>query len=144
MPRGESKMSPRRIEAVFKQRQALELRMAGRTWQEIADALGYASHSGAIEAVKSALEKTLKTPADDWRALTIERLTKILQIFWPAMVSRDEKAADKVFRAIADLRSVLGLDAPTVAGAWAGAGTGAATGAGAGAAAAGSAAGAVK
>ena len=32
---GESKLSPRRIEAQSKQQQALELRMAGRTWSEI-------------------------------------------------------------------------------------------------------------
>ena len=59
----ESKLSPRRIAAVEKQGQALELRMAGRTWREIAEALGYASHSGAIEAVRVALQKTVEEPA---------------------------------------------------------------------------------
>ena len=50
----ESSMSPRRINAVEKQRRAVELRLAGRTWQEIADALGYSSHTSAIDAVKTA------------------------------------------------------------------------------------------
>jgi len=86
--------------------------MAGETFQQIADALGYKDHTGAIFAVKSALEKTLREPADRWRALTIERLTKILHIFWPKMLEGDEKGADRVFKAIADLRAVLGLDAP--------------------------------
>ena len=69
----ESKYSPRRIEVVDKQRKAVELRMAGRTWQEIADALGYANHTGAVEAVKTSLQKTLGVPSAEFRELTLER-----------------------------------------------------------------------
>ena len=120
----ESKTSPRRIAAVDKQRQALELRMAGRRWQEIAQAVGYASHSGAIAAVNAALEKTLKEPADRHRALTIERLTKLLATYWPAMLAgvthvegtnqwvlNDTKAAGVCLGAIDRIRALLGLDA---------------------------------
>lgn len=112
MPRGESKSSPRRIVATKKQAQALELRMAGRTFQEIADTIGYQTPQGAIMAVKAALDKTIRPAADEWRALTLERLTKILQVFWPKMLKGDEKAADRVFKAITDHRQLLGLDAP--------------------------------
>lgn len=111
MPR-ESKLSPRRIEAIEKQRRALELRMAGRSWSDIAKAVGYSNHTGAIAAVKVALEKTLQEPAQHYRALTLERLTRILQVYWTDMLNHDLQATDRVLRVISDMRSLLGLDAP--------------------------------
>lgn len=105
-------MSPRRINAVEKQRRALELRMAGRTWQEIADTVGYANHSGAIHAVSTALSKTLEAPASRYRALTLERLTKVLQVHWPTMLQGDMAAGRMVLQTIGDIRKLLGLDAP--------------------------------
>lgn len=112
MSRGESKTSPRRLAAVFKAEKALELRMAGRRWQEIADALGYKTRQGPMMAVEAALKRTLQAPTDQWRALTSERLTKVLQVFWPRMLQGDEKAADRVLKAIEALSRLLGLDAP--------------------------------
>jgi hypothetical protein len=108
----ESVYSGRRLEAVDKQRRALELRKAGRTWSEIARVVGYKTHSGAIAAVKVALEKTLQEPADHYRALTLERLTDVIRIYWGDMVNHDLRATDRVLRAIADIRALLGLDAP--------------------------------
>jgi len=110
--RTESKTSPRRIQAVHKQRQALELRMAGRTYDEIAAQMGYSNHSSALYAVKKALEKTLEAPAAQYRALTLERLTKVLQVFWPAMLGGDDDAARTVLHALRDIRQLMGLDAP--------------------------------
>ena len=112
MHRTESKYSPRRIEATEKQRKALQLRMAGRTWQEIADALEYKSHASAIAAVESALKRTLRPPAEQFRALTLERLTMILQVWWPALLQRDEKAADIVLKTNRQISDLLGLNAP--------------------------------
>ena len=110
---GESKLSPRRIEAQQKQQQAMELRMAGRTWQEIADHLGYASHTGAYEAVKVALSRSNHEAAEDYRSLTIGRLTKILQIHWPLMLQADNNSTRLCLQTIKDMREVLGLDSPS-------------------------------
>ena len=109
----ESKLSPRRIAAVEKQGQALELRMAGRTWREIAEALGYASHSGAIEAVRVALQKTLEAPASEFRALTLERLTKVLQTIWPTMLRGDLAAAKVCLQTIGQMSSLMGVEMPS-------------------------------
>ena len=109
---GESRLSPRRIEAVQKQRQALELRMAGRTWQEIATAVGYRGHSSAIAAVEAALQRTLRPPASEYRALTLERLTKVLQVHWPLMLQADAVSTRLCLQAIGDIRQLLGLDSP--------------------------------
>jgi hypothetical protein len=108
----ESKYSPRRIQASEKQRRALELRMAGRSWSDIAKAVGYSNHTGAIAAVKVALDKSLQEPAQHYRALTLERLTRILQVHWPSMLNHDMPATDRIIRVIADIRALLGLDAP--------------------------------
>ena len=110
---GESKLSPRRIEARNKQQQALELRMAGRTWQEIAEHLGYKSHTGAIEAVKVALARSNHEAAEDYRNLTLGRLTKILQVHWPLMLQADPVASKLCLQTIKDMRELTGLDAPS-------------------------------
>jgi hypothetical protein len=108
----ESKLSPRRIEAVERQREAVELRMAGHTWQTIADTLGYSNHTGAIHAVEAALKRTLEPATSSFRALTLERLTKILHVFWPMMLQGDYAAARTVMQATADIRKLMGLDSP--------------------------------
>ena len=108
----ESKLSPRRIEAIHKQRQSLELRMAGRTWQEIADSVGYKSHSGAIAAVESALQRTLQPSASEYRALTLERLTKVLQVHWPLMLQADAVSTRLCLQVIGDIRQLMGIDSP--------------------------------
>ena len=108
----ESKLSPRRISAVEKQRRAVELRMAGHTWQTIADTLGYSSHSSAIRAVEAALVRTLEPASSSFRALTLERLTKVIQVFWPMMIQGDYSAARTVMQASSDIRKLLGLDSP--------------------------------
>ena len=108
----ESKLSPRRITAVRKQQQALELRMAGRTWQDIADNLGYKGHSGAIAAVEAALQRTLQPPASEYRALTLERLTKVLQVHWPLMLQADAVSTRLCLQTIGDIRALMGLDSP--------------------------------
>ena len=108
----ESKLSPRRISAVEKQRRAVELRMAGHTSQTITDTLGYRNHCSAICAVESALKRTLEPVADSFRALTLERLTKVVQVFWPMMLQGDYSAARTVMQATADIRKLMGLDSP--------------------------------
>ena len=108
----EPRLSPRRIAAQKRGIQALELRMAGRRWEEIRDALGYRTYTAAIMAVQALLDRTAKEPAERFRTLTLERLTKVVQVFYPAMVSGDEKAGMMVLRAVADMRQLLGLDAP--------------------------------
>lgn len=108
-----ARTSAKTIEAIRRQVQAVELRMAGRTLDEIATAVGYASRSGASYAINAVLKRTQKVPAEEYRSLNIERLNKIIQVFWPGMVtSHDEKAAGIVLRTMAEQRQLLGLGAP--------------------------------
>ena len=110
--RGEPKYSVRRLEAREKQQRALELRMAGRTWNEVAETLGYASHAGAINAVKAILARSDSDYGSRFRTLTLERLTKVLQTYWPTMLRGDVPAANVCLKTITDMREVTGIDMP--------------------------------
>jgi hypothetical protein len=72
--RGESATSPRRLKAKDKQLQALTLRKAGATYEQIAEAVGYRDKSGARKAVEAALRETLREPAEEVRELERMRL----------------------------------------------------------------------
>lgn len=111
-PRGTPRASKRGIDATDKQAAALELRRAGRTFEEIADALGYSNKSGAYKAVMSALHETLREPAEEYRELHRSRLEAIVSAYWREMQAGNEKAAAVVSRALADLAELDGLNAP--------------------------------
>lgn len=115
-PGQESLTSPRRIRAVDKQRQAIELRLAGRNYTEIAETLGYKNHSCAGAAIRAGLKKTLEQPAQELRELTFARLTAIIRTWWPSMVDVGQpsatrlKATECIRHAIQDMRALMGLD----------------------------------
>lgn len=110
---GESKTSQRRIEAVEKQKQALELRKAGATYEAIAKKLEYANASGAEHAVKAAMKATVQDAADDVRNLEVERLDAMLLGLWKSANSGNLGAVDRVLRIMERRAKLLGLDAPT-------------------------------
>jgi hypothetical protein len=108
---GEPKTSKRRIEAVDKQRKAVELRKSGASYERIAEEIGYSSKSGAFKAVAVALLKTLQEPADGLRRLEVERLDDILEKMWD---KRDKPIyADRILKVMERRAKLLGLDAPT-------------------------------
>jgi hypothetical protein len=96
-----------------KKRTALEMRAKGKSYQEIADALGYADRSGPWELVQTALRELVQEPADIVRQLELERLDKALAALWPQVQLGDVFAIDRMIK-IMDRRSrYLGLDAAT-------------------------------
>lgn len=126
--RTESIYSPRRLKAVEKQKAALQLRIEGKTWYEIADILHYKSHSGPIGAVETALKRLVAPEVNEYRKMTLERLTQLLSVAWPRAVGEltevDEAGAvlnnpgpditwmREARAIIADVRALLGTDAP--------------------------------
>jgi len=109
---GESKSSPRRIAAAEKQRQALELRKGGASYAAIAQALGYATPSGAQAAIDSALKKTIQEPAEKVRQLELERLDAMLLGLWNDARKGHQGAIDRVLRIMERRAKFAGLDAP--------------------------------
>ncbi len=105
-------MEQKELDALERQRQALELRKAGVPYAKIAEALGYAHASGAHKAVASALKKTLQEPADDLRKLELERLDAMLFAIWPSVTKGIQPAIDRALRIMERRAKLLGLDAP--------------------------------
>ena len=108
----ESKTSVRRLQAVERAKQALELRKGGASFPEIARALGYASPSGAYDAVMSALRKTLKEPAEEVRRLELARLDAMLLALWTQVKQGNQGAIDRALKVAERRAKLLGLDAP--------------------------------
>ncbi len=101
----------REIKAIDKQLEALKMRIAGRSYADIAEALDYASRGSAHKAVATALRKTLQEPADEVRSLEIERLDELLMSIWQYRMKPDY--LDRVLKIMERRAKLLGLDAPT-------------------------------
>lgn len=103
----------RLIDARERERQVLELRRDGLTFDAIARRLGYSDPSGAYRAFQRAMKATIQQPADEFRRLQLERLDYWLECLKPALEAGRGYAIEKALM-IEDRRArLLGLDAPT-------------------------------
>lgn len=100
------------LEAWQRQLDALHLRQQGLTYEQIANAIGYADASGAYRAVEKALIKTLQEPADAVRRMEKERLDKMLAAIWPKVEAGDLKAIETALKIQERRAKYDGLDAP--------------------------------
>ncbi len=108
----QSLLSPTRLAAAERQVQALELRKRGKTFDDIAQAVGYNSPQAAYEGVKAALKRTQQEPADEVRQIELERLDRMLDAMWDKATAGKDFSVDRVL-AIMDRRAkYLGLDKP--------------------------------
>src|SRR4051794_23859090 len=57
--------------------EAAKLRVRGRTYLQIADELGYASPSGAHDAVSRSLAESVRTPFEQQRELALNQLDQL-------------------------------------------------------------------
>jgi len=103
----------RRMEEAQRRRRALELRVAGATYEEIAEALGYSSRSAAWKAVWRAYRQGLRDPAEHLRELESERLDRLQKAWWGKALSGDVGAFRYLLRLMERRAKLLGLDAPT-------------------------------
>jgi hypothetical protein len=98
---------------------AIQMRLAGATWHEIAIALGYPTERQACVATERALIKQLESGEDreKMRKLAGARLERLLRSAWPKAIDPDHPdqllALTKCREVIADHRKLYGLDAPS-------------------------------
>lgn len=100
---------------------AVQLRLAGASWAEIAASLGYPTPRAALVATEKALERQLLTTTEEdrkkMRALANARLERLLRSCWAQAVDPEHPehltALTKARDLIADHRKLYGLDAPT-------------------------------
>lgn len=96
-----------------KELSCLEIRLAGGSFGDMVAAGLYKSRSSAYDAYHRALEYTISEPAEQARALELQRLDKILFAVWPeATGTKPNKESIKVVLDIMQRRArYLGLDA---------------------------------
>src|SRR5438477_11398093 len=108
-----SPTSPRRIAAAERQALALGMRKAGFTLTQIAEKVGYASDSGVRKALHTALEKTVKQPAEDLRLLITARNDEMLTVVYPRAQAGELEAVDRVVKINRETALVNGLISTT-------------------------------
>ena len=111
--RGRKAATPERVAMTEKERDALELRKSGLTFEQIARELSYSNGGGAYKAVTRALAATLQEPAAELRRLEVERLDSLLQGLWEKATAGDVQAVDRCLSIMERRSRLLGLDAPT-------------------------------
>lgn len=90
----------------------VELRREGKTWQQIAEAVNYATAMGAWKAYQRACQRTLQEPTDEARRIELDRLDALQRTYWEPAVEGNLRAADFVLRVIDRRARILGIDAP--------------------------------
>lgn len=89
---------------------AHQLRLAGATWAEVAEALGYASEASAASAVRGALSAAAtRQTASEMLSLELERLDMLQLVHWRAARAGDIKATETVLKIMAQRAKLIGL-----------------------------------
>lgn len=97
---------------------AINLKLAGATWGEIAEVLGFPTARAALVATERALEKELRSQGDRdaMRRLAGQRLERLLRGVWGKATDEDHPeqliAATKAREIIGQHSKLFGLDAP--------------------------------
>ena len=106
--------SPIKVSAAERERQAVQMRIAGADYQTIADALGMVK-SGAYKAVRRSLERTRQQTAEsaeELRQIEQNRLERLIVAAMPQALKGDVQSIEAVRRLSESLRKLNGIDAP--------------------------------
>jgi hypothetical protein len=106
------RVTPSRIVSKEKQRRAIELRLAGATFQQIADQLGYADHTGARAACVAAMGELIIEPTAELRVMQYERLNAMLLRLWPRVQAGDDSAMAMALRVMDKMDRLTGTEEP--------------------------------
>lgn len=94
-------------------RRALEMRIAGHTYDAIAAAIGYSDKSHAHRAVQNLQKKRIAATVDEMRELENARLDALQAAIWDTATAADLAAIEQVRRLMERRAKMNGLDAPT-------------------------------
>ena len=96
-----------------KERQVVQYRQGGATFDAIAKKLGYADESGARSAFKRAMERMRDDALNaEMRELHRQRLEVALTAIWPDVVKGDLEAIKVMLKILERDAKLYGIDAP--------------------------------
>ena len=106
-----------RARAAWRKRRAVELAMAGCSYEGIAEQVGYANKGTAWRVVHAALSQPVAERAEEYLELLLSRLEALLEAHWDAAVGGDPRALDAVLGVMDQEARLLRLDRlPTTSG----------------------------
>lgn len=109
----QGKQQDRKLTTFEKQRQALSLKAAGKSYDAIAAELGYADRSGAFRSVQAAMSKIRREGVQEMRTLEDARLDLLLEAIWTRATSGNVPAIRAALSVMERRARLLGLDAPS-------------------------------
>lgn len=104
-----------RAKTAERRNKAIQLRLAGAEWEQIATSLGYAGRAAACKDVTRALQASMaeqQVSADVLRETELLRLDRLQRGLWPAAAAGDTRSADTVLRIIDKRIQLRGLNVP--------------------------------
>lgn len=111
-----SPTATRRAVAAERRKQAVALRIAGATFEQIGERLGITKQA-AYDTVVKALDETRTATAESaetLRHMELQRLDALQTALWSDAIKGDVQVVDRVLKVMARRAQLLGLDAPTV------------------------------
>ena len=114
LPLTNSPGMPKMVRGAERRKQAVVLRIAGATYQQIGDRIGV-NKQRAYQLVKQALGETKRLTAEsaeELKGIELERLDALCTAMWPDAMKGDEQKVDRVLRIMKRRAELLGLDAP--------------------------------
>lgn len=108
-------MSERRLQGRERQIAALQLRLRGWTFDEIAEALGYADKSATYMAIQELLATQVAQNVEELRGVEVARLDELLKAVYPLAIGDNGhvrlEAVDRVLAIERQRANLLGLNA---------------------------------
>ena len=93
-----------------KQKRAIALKLAGASYAQIAESIGYADASGAYKAVSRGMKNSLQESAGDLRKIHYGRLEHMLMLVWPAVNQGDSSAVSSALQVMDRMERLYGLN----------------------------------
>jgi len=100
-------------EVIEREAQVVKLRAQGMTWEQIAEAVGYAAPAVAQRAYVRANNRILVDDIKELRQIGQDRLDTALQAIWPDVLAGDIPAINTLIRLEERRAKLYGLDMPT-------------------------------
>jgi len=101
-----------KLRTLERRTQAAQMRLAGATYKEIADRLGYANPSGPCNAVKALIEEVEIENGKQLLSQEMMRLDRMQLGVWPQAIQGDCGAIATVLKIMERRAKLCGLDAP--------------------------------
>lgn len=105
----------RDVNAAQRAKTALQLRLAGHTYADIAQHCGYSHKGAAHHAIMREMQRALREPAEEALQLEVMRLDRLLVAWWPDALKKDPVALSAVMKISERRGRLTGMDvAPRV------------------------------